>query len=100
MKNKLFASALVFGMLFMCLTSVTAEARSFFSVNIGGLVAAPPPPPVYVVEQYYPAYVYAPGPYCGPARIIPGGAYAREVVVYPRPVVRPASFSWGFGFGR
>lgn len=102
MKNKWFASVLALGVVLMCATSFTAEARSFFSINVGGIVA-PPPPPVYVVEQYYPApsVVYAPGPYYAPApvvyapHVIPGSAYMRPVAVYPRPV-RAASFSFGF----
>lgn len=101
MKNKVFALGFALGLVLMCATSFTAEARSFFSINVGGIVA--PPPPVYVVEQYYPApaVVYAPGPYYAPApvvyssHIIPGSAYMRPVPVYTRPV-RAASFSFGF----
>lgn len=100
MKLKFFSTIFVLGLLFMCTTSFTAEARSFFSFSVGGAVAAPPVYETHVVERHYPSYVYVPGPYYGPvaAHVVPGSA-CRQVVVYQRPVVRQTGFSFSF-FGR
>jgi len=94
MKSKL----LILSLLVICCFTSYAEARTHFSLNIGGLFA-PQPAPVRVVEHHYatyPAPVYmAPHPYYPPVVYVAPRAYVREVYVRPQPrIYSGVSFSW------
>lgn len=95
MKNKFFFCAFIIVFIALFATS-KAEARSHFSINIGGLFG--PPAPTYVIE---PAPVYvAPCPPPAPVIYVAPRHYVEPVYVRPAPVyVRPAPVYTGFSFG-
>lgn len=103
--KKFFVLSLFCAFLGLCAVSTPAEARSFFSFNVGALFAPCAPAPVYVqpVPVPAPVYVYPETPFASPV-YAPAPVYyvpapARPVYVYPQPCARP-SVGFSFGFGR
>lgn len=82
MKNKLLSIGLALGLLAVCASTATAEARTCFSLNLGGFFA-PPVTERYVVEHYSPYYVAPPPVYVYPETCAP------TYYIAPRPVCRP-----------
>ncbi|MBA3958495.1 MAG: hypothetical protein H0X51_08930 [Parachlamydiaceae bacterium] len=77
MKNNKVFVGFFLAVLCLCAVSTKAEARTHFSLNIGGFFAPQPVCERYVVEHYQP--YYAEPVYAYPERV---------VYVAPRPVYR------------
>lgn len=74
------------------------EARTHFSLNIGGLFAPAPAPVVYEerIVEHYAAPMYAQPYYYDAPRVVyaPPRVYTRQVYARPQPVYSGFSFGW------